>query len=97
MAEHYRRLISEKTRDVLDRLKGQGRRVSRHVPYGCRLASDGLHVEPEPQEQAALTEIRVLASGRSLRALGSALAERGVLARNGRPFAAQTLSRLVIA
>jgi len=97
MAEHYRPLIGEKTRDALARLKGQGRRVSRHAPYGCRLASDGLHVEPEPQEQAALAWLRALAPGRSLRALAAALAARGILARNGRPFAPMTLARLVTA
>ncbi|HAM55176.1 MAG TPA: hypothetical protein DCQ64_07125 [Candidatus Rokubacteria bacterium] len=97
MAEHYRPLIGEKTRDALARLKGQGRRVSRHAPYGCRLASDGLHVEPQPQEQAALAWLRALAPGRSLRALAAALAARGILARNGRPFAPMTLARLVTA
>lgn len=95
MAEHYRRVISEKTRDALARLKGQGRRVSRHAPYGYRLAPDGLHLEPEPREQAALARLRGLAPGRSLRALAAALAEGGILARNGRPFAPMTLARLI--
>src|SRR5262249_55763222 len=36
-AEHYRRAISEKTRDALARLRSQGRRVSRWAPYGWRL------------------------------------------------------------
>ena len=39
--------------------------------------------------------LRGLAPGRSLRALAGELEVRGVLARNGRPFAARTLSRLV--
>ena len=37
-AEHYRRVISEKTRDALARLRAKGRRVSRFPPYGFRLA-----------------------------------------------------------
>ena len=36
-AEHYRRVISEKTRDALARLRANGRRVSRWAPYGTRL------------------------------------------------------------
>jgi hypothetical protein len=88
-------LIGEKTRDALARLKGLGRRISRHLPYGYRLAADGMHLEPEPAEQSVLALIRALGPGRSLRALAVALAERGVLARNGRPFAPSTLSRLV--
>ena len=35
--EHYRRVISEKTRDALARLRAKGRRVSRFAPYGFRL------------------------------------------------------------
>ena len=95
MAEHYRRLIGEKTRDALARLKDRGRRVSGRLPYGYRLALDGLHLEPDPAEQEVLALIRRLGRARSLRALREALAKRGILARNGRPFAVSTLSRLV--
>jgi len=35
-AEHYRRVISEKTRDALARLRANGRRVSRWAPLGSR-------------------------------------------------------------
>jgi DNA invertase Pin-like site-specific DNA recombinase len=37
MAEHYSRLISEKTKDAMKRLKEQGRRRSRYLPVGTRL------------------------------------------------------------
>jgi hypothetical protein len=40
-AEHYRRVISEKTRDALARLPAQGRRVSRWAPYGFRFGPGG--------------------------------------------------------
>ena len=40
-AEHYRGVISEKTRDALARLRTRGRRVSRFAPYGFRLAPRG--------------------------------------------------------
>jgi len=71
-------------------------RAGSHVVVGsdgkvrgtCGLGAD-------PQELATLTTIRVLARGRSLRALSRALAGRGILARNGRPFAASTLAVLV--
>jgi DNA invertase Pin-like site-specific DNA recombinase len=94
-AEHYRRVISEKTRDALARLRANGRRVSGRLPFGYQLAGDGITLEPEPEEQAALALIRTLAPGRSLRGLASDLAARGVMARNGRPFAPMTLSRFV--
>lgn len=94
-AEHYRRVISEKTRDALARLRTKGRRISRWAPYGFRFGLDG-RVLPNLKEQATAAEIAALsASGLSLRGISAALAERGVIARNGRPFAPATLSRLV--
>jgi site-specific DNA recombinase len=95
MAEHFRRLIGEKTRDALAHLRAAGRRTSRFPPYGWRFGAAGRLVV-EADEQAALVQIAALsAGGLSLRAVSRVLAERGVLARNGRPFAARTLSRLV--
>jgi site-specific DNA recombinase len=95
MAEHYRHVISEKTRDALARLRATGRRTSRFPPYGFRLAPGALLV-PDPQEQVTLACIATLrASGLSLRAISQKLAAKGILARNGRPFAPMTLARLV--
>lgn len=95
MAEHYRRVIAEKTRDALARLRAKGRRTSRWAPYGYRFGPGGRLVVDQG-EQAALGEIAALsAGGLSLRALAGRLAAGGVTARNGRPFAPSTLSRLV--
>jgi site-specific DNA recombinase len=94
-AEHYRRVISEKTRDALARLRAKGRRVSRFAPYGYKLGPQGLLVS-DPKEQTILAEIsRLRAGGLSLRAISETLVAGGVLARNGRPFAPMTLARLV--
>jgi DNA invertase Pin-like site-specific DNA recombinase len=95
LSEHYRKVISEKTRDALSTLRAQGRRVSGRLPYGYSLAEDGVTLRPEPSEQVTLTTIRELAPGQSLRALASLLAQRGILSRSGRPFAAMTLSRVI--
>jgi DNA invertase Pin-like site-specific DNA recombinase len=95
MAEHFRRLIGEKTRDALAHLRAAGRRYSNVVPYGWRATDDGRRLEPDPQEQAALASILALAPGRSLRALSLELAARGILARCGRPFAPITLARVL--
>src|SRR6266852_7606237 len=94
-AEHYRRVISEKTRDALARLRAKGRRVSRFAPYGFRLAAGGRLVA-NPREQALLGQIGALRRrGLSLRAISRALAGRGALARNGRPFGPSTLLGIV--
>jgi DNA invertase Pin-like site-specific DNA recombinase len=94
-AEHYRRVIAEKTRDALARLRANGRRVSRWAPYGFRLAAGGRLV-PHSRERAALAKITTLqASGLSLRRLSSALAGKGILARNKRPFTSKVLATLL--
>ncbi|MGH7390359.1 MAG: recombinase family protein [Candidatus Rokuibacteriota bacterium] len=94
-AEHYRRVISEKTRDALARLRATGRRYSGLAPYGFRFGPDGRLV-PDQAEQVALGRIAALrAAGLSLRAISRALAGEGVVARHGRPFAPMTLARLV--
>lgn len=109
MAEHYRLLVGEKTRDALAHLRAAGRRFSGRPPFGwhflptgqVRVDQDGraipvYRLEPDPAEQAILARIRRLrAAGLSLRAISRALARRGILARNRRPFAARTLARLV--
>lgn len=92
VAAHYRKVISEKTRDALARLRANGRKVSRFAPYGFKATAGGRLV-PAPREQAIAQQIaRLRASGLSLRGVSRVLAARGVMARNGRPFAAMTLS-----
>ena len=94
-AEHYRRVISEKTRDALARLRANGRRTSRWAPYGFTFGPGG-ELMPEPGERATLEVIASLSgAGASLRSIARQLEERGIQARNGRPFAPSTLLGLV--
>jgi len=95
VAEHYRRLVSEKTRDALAQLRAKGHRVSGLAPYGYRFGPDGRLVH-DAHEHAALSAItRYASSGLSLRALARTLATAGILARNGQPFRANVLARLI--
>lgn len=96
MAEHFRRIIGEKTRDALAHLRTTGRRYSNVPPYGWKLGHDGLALVADGTEQAALATLRELrASGMSLRKIAAELAARGIFARNGRPFAAKVVRDLV--
>ncbi len=77
LAEFERDLISERTRAALAHKKARGERVSRHPPYGWRLG-DGRHLEPVPEEQAAIRLMGKLRSeGLSLRAIAAKLEAEG--------------------
>lgn len=96
LAEHYRRVVGEKTRDALAHLRTSGRRYTNVLPFGWRLAENGVDLVPEPAEQSALAVARELrASGASLWKVSAALAERGFVATSGRPFDAKTVSRFL--
>ncbi len=91
LAEHYRRLVSEKTRDALGRLRHEGRRFSGHIPYGYRLVK-GNRLEVDFPEQEVLTRISTLKrKGLSIRKIVRTLNEEGFSPRNGKEFAPSTL------
>lgn len=95
LSQWERKAIGERTQAALAHLRAKGRRVSRWAPYGYRLVSGGRLVL-NPKERAALAEVARLRVRRlSLRAISKKLAARGILARNGRPFAPSTLLGLV--
>ena len=57
------------------------------VPYGYRIADDGVHLAPDPQEQAALMLIldRIVID-RPLKEVAAELEKEGFRTREGRPF-----------
>jgi site-specific DNA recombinase len=84
VSQWEREAIGERTRDALRHKRGRGERVG-NIGFGYRLAADGVHIEPDPAEQAALTAIRRLRSGgHSLRAVAGALNNSGY-ARDAAP------------
>lgn len=94
-AEYERALIRARTRAALAAKKARGERVG-SVPYGYRLAADGVHLEPEPAEQEALALIRRYRElGLSLREIGERLEARGILPRSGKRWHPQTIKRAI--
>ena len=83
VSQWEREAIGERTRDVLSHKRSNGERVG-NIQYGYRLSGDGLHVEPEPNEQEVLAAIRALRGRhRSLREIAAALNDRGLRTRRG--------------
>lgn len=93
-AEMERNLVRERTIAALAHKKAQGQRVGR-VPYGSRLALDGVHLEPAPDEQKVvdrIVELREL--GLSQRAITEYLNEKNTPAR-GKQWHRTTIIRII--
>src|SRR5262245_18740978 len=87
LAEFERDQISERTTMAMAYKRAQGQRISRHLPYGFRLAADGVTLEADPAEQAIIQAARTYArAGLALRQIASRLAADGYMSRTGRPF-----------
>ncbi len=97
VAQWERETIGERTQDALRAKKARGERTGA-VPYGFRLAADGIHLESVPAEQEVITEARRLHhAGQGFRAIARELERRGFVSRAGSMFAAQQVKRLVAA
>ena len=95
VAQWEREAIGERTRAALAVKKARGERVGA-VPYGYRLAADGVALEVEPAEAEVLTVARELrAAGLSLRAVGAELNARGMAPRGGGAWHPQAVARLI--
>jgi DNA invertase Pin-like site-specific DNA recombinase len=92
----YQRAMNRaRTRAALAAKKARGERVGA-VPYGYRLAADGLHLEAEPAEQAVLARVRQLsAAGLSQREIVLDLAAHGVVGRTGAPLQKTQIARML--
>ncbi len=94
-ASYERALIAARTRAALRVLRDRGRRVG-SVPYGFRVAADGKHLAPDPDEARTVERGRTLrSSGLSLRAIGATLEREGFRPRGARWHAQSVKSLLV--
>lgn len=66
-AEYERLIIGARTKAALQVKKRKGERVG-HIPYGFKLAQDGIYLEEDPEEQRTLKLIQNMHSdGKTLR------------------------------
>ncbi len=87
-----REAIGERTRDALRHKKSKGQRISGRIPFGYRLAEDGVALVEDPTEQSILREIDGLrAAGLSLRKIAEALNREGVPTKEGGPWRHTTI------
>ena len=95
VSQWEREAIGERTRDAMGHKRSQGERVG-NIAFGYRLAPDGVHVEPDDVEQAAIAGIRGLrASGRTLRQIAADLNQEGRRTRRGSAWRLESVARVV--
>lgn len=95
-AEYELALIRSRTKAALAAKKARGERIGGHLPYGWRLAEDGVRLVPDAPEQALLRRIRDLTSaGLSQRAVARQLAADGHRSRSGLTLTQSQVQRLL--
>jgi site-specific DNA recombinase len=83
VSQWEREAIGERTRDAMHHKRANGERVGT-VPFGYRMAADGLHLEADPAEQAVLSRMRELkAAGLTTRQIAEELNRQGCTTRRG--------------
>jgi len=95
VSQWEREAIGERTRDAMNHKRTNGERVG-NIQFGYRLCADGKHVEPDPAEQGALSEIRRLRNqGATLRGIAATLNHRALRTRRGTPWRLESVARVV--
>ena len=93
-AEYERAIIRARTRTALAVKARKGERVGQ-VPFGYRLAADGVHLAAEPREQRVIALVQDLrAEGLTIRAIAGRLNADNVPAR-GKRWHPTTVSRML--
>lgn len=94
LAQRERELAGERTADRARAAKARGLCVGA-VPFGSRLAADGLSLEDDPDEQAAIRCMLTLRrAGKGARAIATELGRRGYPSR-GESWHATTVARVL--
>ena len=97
VSQWEREAIGERTRDAMNHKRTNGERVG-NIAFGYRLSSDGVHVEPEPTEQATIAAVAELRSnGMSLRRIAKDLNRRGMRTRKGSEWRLESVARVASA
>jgi site-specific DNA recombinase len=96
VAQWEREATAERTAAALDAKRRQGKRYCGHAPYGFDF-TDGT-MSAVVAEQRTLDAVEAMMGEpqkRSLRAIATALADRGMLNRDGHTFSASSVARLI--
>jgi DNA invertase Pin-like site-specific DNA recombinase len=94
-AQYERALIRARTKAALAVKRTRGEKTGGAVPYGSRIAADGVHLEADPDEAAVVARARALrAEGLTLRAVAARLEAEGFTPRGGGRWHPQTVANI---
>ena len=83
VSQWEREAIGERTRDAMRHKRANGQRVG-NIPFGFRVASDGVQLEPDAAEQDILGRMRRMkAEGHTTRQIAEELNRLGYVTRRG--------------
>ncbi|MBU6427866.1 MAG: recombinase family protein [Cyanobacteria bacterium REEB65] len=92
---YERALVRSRTKAALEVKKARGERVG-GIPFGFRMAEDGVHLVADPGEQSTVARAGQLrAGGLSFERVASVLEAEGRWSRTGRRFAAVQVARML--
>ena len=94
VSQWEREAIGERTSEALAAMRANGKRVSRHAPYGYRLNGQGW-VEDGDEQRAVVIMRQLRRDGLTLRQIGAELHRLGYLSRVGRQISAQTIANVL--
>jgi hypothetical protein len=95
VSQWEREAIGERTRDAMSHKRTNGERVGT-IPFGYRLAADGVHLEAEPKEQEIIGRIRALSQeGHSTRRITETLNSEGYRNRRGSAWRFQYVASIL--
>jgi DNA invertase Pin-like site-specific DNA recombinase len=94
VSQWEREAIGERTRDAMRYKQSQNEYIGGHAPYGFQIVG-GEQVEDAFEQSVIQQAKRFRESGISLSAIARELDSNGIRTRNGKPFVAQQIKRLV--
>ncbi len=94
VSQWEREAIGERTSEALAVMRSNGRRISRHAPYGYRLNGQGW-VEDDREQQAISVMRGLRADGLSLRRIARELQAQGFTNRTGKRLSPQLIANVL--
>ena len=94
LAEFERDLVSERTRAALAHKSSRGERVG-EIPFGYRVADNGVALVRDEREQATLSDLRKMRrAGWSWQKIADEMNARGIATKKGRVWTWQTTRKI---